>query len=189
MLLPALLMVAPLVLQIHTGKAAALADGEAGRALLRAHFTNQESSKTLLKFFEDLCPQYSQREDFLKHAIPDYAKHIVNGREGCFLPVKDWPAWVCATDDDECTRALMVVWNHCGSADLHRNRGQLYSVLNNATKEYLVEQQQQQNREALQEGYAAPLWFVLTGILAFYLAGTWAMPKGESDGGDVKDLQ
>lgn len=97
-------------------------------------------------------------------------------------------AWVCATDDDECTRALMEVWNHCGSADLYRNREQLYSVLNNATKEYLVEQQQQ-NREALQEGYAAPLWFVLTGILAFYLAATWAMPKGKSDGGDVKDLQ
>lgn len=189
MLLPALVMVVPLVLQIHTHKAAALADGEAGRALLRAHFTNRDSNEKLLIFFEELCSRYHQREEFLQSAIPAYAQHILTSQKESFLPVKNWPATEPDSIGHECAEALKNVWNHRGSADLSSNRKHLYSVLNAATRDYLVAEQQRQNIQALQEGYSAPLWFLLTAIFAFYLATNWAMPKGESDSSDATPVQ
>ena len=167
MLLPALVMAAPLVLQIHTSKAVALADGEGGRALLRAHFTNRDSNEKLLMFFESLCSRYSRREDFLQGAVPAYAKHILTNSKERFLPVKSWPATELDTIGSECTEALNNVWTYRGSSDLRNNRKQVYSVLNAATRDYLVAEQQGQNLHALQEGYSAPLWFVLSSIFAF----------------------
>lgn len=189
MLLPSLIMVAPLLLQIHSYKAAALADGEAGRALLRAHYINHHSNEKLLLFFESLCSQYRQREEFLQNAIPAYAQHIFNSSKERFLPVKNWSATELTSGNRECTVALNNVWTYRGSADLLSNRKHLYSVLNTATRDYLVAEQQQQNLQALQEGYSAPLWFVLTSLFAFYLAATWAMPKGESDCTDINPVQ
>ena len=189
MLLPAIVMVAPLAFYLHTLKAEALADGESGQALLRELYVNRDSASKLLAFFEKYSQTCEQKDEFMQSAIPAYAQYVVKAHQERFLPLSSWPSVDAGACNPDASSALSDVWHYRGSADLQHHSKHVYSVLNAAAREYLVAEQQKQNMDALQRGYSVHLWFMLTTILAFYLASTWVSQSEESDGGDVKHVQ
>lgn len=186
MLLPALVMVSPLLFYLHTLKAEALADGERGRALLAIHYINQDSNTKLLSFFEEYSRKCREEEEFMQTAVPAYAERVWNAHSEMFLPVKSWPNVEALPRESEARTVLSDVWGYRGSAELHRDRRHVYSVLNTAVRDYLVAEQQKQNLKELQDGYSVHLWFLFTVIFSFYLASTWVPQEDDSNSGDTK---